>query len=380
MGEVLPTPWGGFLVTGYEASVQVLRSRDWAVPDAAWKARQGNERWMGYAHRELSSWLMGMNPPQHARHRRSLGNPFSRAGLETMRTTTETVVDRLIGELSERLHDGEDADFSEVVGDQVTVSVMGQWMGMPSADHPLLLQLSQDHVPVQELLPTPTQLAKADAAAQGLREYFSALIAERRRRPGTDAISEWLRTWDTMEPDQEAADEAVLHLAIFMWVGADTTSALLPAMIWLLDQHPDQWRWLRENPQHAPQAIEEVLRYDPPLHIIGRCAPTDMELAGVRIPKDGMAHVMVGCANLDPRQTPHGELFDIRRPGQQVSPHLAFGGGAHYCLGASMARMEAELLLTGLAERLPGLRVTQAPRWETPRVGFRKMLGMRVGL
>lgn len=378
LGEVLPTPWGSHLVTSHRLADRVLRGREWHVPDAAWKARQRNPRWDGYAHRELSHWLMGLNPPVHTRHRRSLGNPFSRPSLDRMAAVTAEVVDELLDDLCARLDDGADADFSEVVGDQLTVRVIGRWMGLPRADHPLLLRLSQRHVPVQELLPTPTQLAEADEAARGLRAYFSELVAERRRAPGDDPVSGWLRTWDAMGADRRTADEAVLYLATFMFIGADTTSTLLPTMISLLHRHPEQWRRLVADPGLAAGAVEETLRFDPPIHVIGRCAPGDLELGDTVIPKDGLVHVMVGCANLDPALGPDQERFDIARPAGRQARHLTFGGGAHYCVGAAMAKQEGRLLLEGLLRRLPDLRVTAPATWAS-RVAFRRVTGLRVG-
>jgi cytochrome P450 len=379
MGEVLPTPWGGYLLTGYDLCDQVLRSRDWLVIDDGWKARQGSDRWTGFAHQELSRTLQGLNPPHHTRHRRSLGNPFDRATLARLQGTASATVVRLLDELAGRLRDGEEVDFGQTIGDPLPIAVIGHWLDLPPADYPLLLRLTHDHVVCQELLPTRSQLRTADAAAHGLRDYFTEVIRDRRAAPRQDVISGWLRTWDALGTEREAADRAVFYLLMFLFVASvETTSALLPTMVWLLDQHPDQRRWLQHNPHQVPQAVEEVLRYDPPIHVAGRYAATDTELGGVPIAKDRMVHIIIASANHDPSRVLEPDIFDIRRSGdQQLSLHLAFGGGAHYCVGAALARQEAQVLLDGLIRQLPGMRVGRPPVW-SPRVAFRRTSGMTV--
>lgn len=379
LGEVLPTPWGGRLVTGYQLCDRVLRSRDWLVIDDGWKQRQGSERWTGFAHRELSRTLQGFNPPQHTRHRRSLGNPFDRGTLARLQGTTAGAVTQLLDGLAERLHDGEEVDFGESVGERLPIAVIGHWLDLPAADHPLLLRLTHEHVTCQELLPTPSQLAGADAAAEGLRAYFAAVVRDRRARPREDVVSGWLRAWDTLETDRDAADRAVFYLLMFLFVAAvETTSTLLPTMVWLLDRHPGQRRWLHNHPHEVPGAVEEVLRYDPPIHVAGRYAAADTELGGVPIARDQLVHLVIGAAQHDPRHLADPDVFDIRRPaGRGIPLHLAFGGGAHYCVGAALARQEAQVLLEGLLKQLPGLRVSRPPVWAS-RVAFRRMTGMTV--
>ncbi|WP_341483731.1 cytochrome P450 [Streptomyces endophytica] len=207
-----------------------------------------------------------------------------------------------------------------------------------------------------------------------MREYFTALVKGRRRNPGTDPISSWIAVWDDLEPDRAAADEAVFHLALFMVLAAlETTSHVLAGAVRLLLEHPRQRDWLRTRPEHIPGALDEVLRYDAPIHMISRVAPEDTVLAGVTIRENEMVQLMVGAAHHDPRQYADPELFDIRRR----SPHLSFGGGIHFCLGSALARMEAECLLTALLQRLPGLQLAGAPGWAS-RVAFRRLITLPV--
>ncbi|MFE6689795.1 cytochrome P450 [Streptomyces sp. NPDC057743] len=371
MGEMVPAPWGGHLATSYRLCHQVLRSRDWRVPDSAWRASQTDAaRWHAPAARQMGATLPMLNPPHHTQMRRPLGNVFDRASLEEMRHSVERNAERLVDAFVDELRGGP-ADFCARVGDELPVITIGEWLGLPAADYPLLRSLTHDQVHTQELFPTPSQLAISDSATRRLREYFSDLIRERRKSPGNDPISSWLSMWDAIEPDRDAADEAVYALALFMVLAAlETTSHLLTTMVWLLLAHPTQLELLRTHPEHLPGAIDETLRYDAPIHMISRIAPEDTELAQVPVRKGEMVQLMVGAAHHDPAQYVAPEVFDIRRK----APHLSFGGGIHYCLGNALARMEADCVLTALLRRLPGqaLRLAATPTWES-RVAFRRL-------
>jgi cytochrome P450 len=148
---------------------------------------------------------------------------------------------------------------------------------------------------------------------------------------------------------------------------------VLSGAVRLLLEHPRQLEWLRTRPEHIPGAIDEVLRYDAPIHMISRIAPEDIVLDGVTIRENEMVQLMVGAAHHDHRQYADPELFDIRRR----APHLSFGGGIHFCLGNALARMEAECLLTALLQRLPGLQLAGAPVWAS-RVAFRRLITLPV--
>ncbi len=317
--------------------------------------------------------LPALNAPHHTRVRRSLGNMFDRKCLGGITQTIEVHAERLLDRFADELRSGE-ADFSKLVSEQLPMYSIGEWLQLPQADYELLRSLAHDQVFTQELLPSASQLALSDAATLQLESYFRALVQERRRAPGDDPVSRWLHTWDELEPDREAADEAVYLLALLVFLAApETTATLLSSMVWLLLEHPRQLGWLRAHEEHIPAAIEEVLRYDSPNHIISRVAPEDTTIGGVRIEKDRMVHLMVGVANHDPAHFADPEVFDIRRKAN----HLSFSGGVHYCLGAPLARLEASTLLTAMLRRMPGLRVSAPPVY-APRVGFRRIVELQV--
>ncbi|MFF1921702.1 cytochrome P450 [Streptomyces sp. NPDC058221] len=374
-GEVSPAPWGGSLVTGFAVCDQVLRSRDWLEPDKRWRDRQGpGTRWNASSSREMSNTLAALNPPDHTRARRAAGT-FDRSTVERISRTVSTTTDRLLDALSEQLRDGE-ADFAALVGEELPVATIGGWLGLPAADWPRLRQLTHDQVFTQELLPSASQLAASDAATAELRAYFMDLVSDRRARPGEDPVSRWIQTWDALEPDPDKADESVYYLALFVLLAAlETTSQLLTTMALLLVERPERWGLVADRPDLVPGFVEETLRYDPPTHVISRVAAADCVLAGREIRKDEMVHLMVGAAHRDPARHSDPGRFDPRRK----PAHLAFSGGIHYCLGAPLARLEAQILLSQLVRRLPRLTLVRRPSM-APRVAFRRLLNLDVAL
>ncbi|MFE1250983.1 cytochrome P450 [Streptomyces sp. NPDC058735] len=372
-GEVSPAPWGGHLVTGYTSCERILRSGVWLEPDAAWRERQGERtRWSAPSSREISRTLPALNPPEHTMVRRSAGS-FDRTTIDRIGHRVGRVVDRLLDGLQERLHTGE-ADFAALVSEELPVATIGDWLGLPSADWPRLRELTHDQVFTQELLPNASQLARSDAAMAELRAYFLGLVRERRKRPGDDPVSRWIRTWDELEPDQDKADEAVYFLSLFVLLAAlETTATLLTTMTLLLVEEPGRWDQLTEQPQLVDGFVEETLRYDPPTHVISRIAAQDTVLDDTEVAAGEMVHLIVGAAHRDPARFSSPDSFDPHRnPG-----HLAFSWGIHYCLGAPLARLEAQTLLRHMITRLPRLTLVRRPA-HAPRVAFRRLLNLDV--
>ncbi|MFJ8158390.1 cytochrome P450 [Streptomyces sp. NPDC094468] len=375
LGEVIPAPWGGCLITSYSLCDRILRDKNWKVPDREWRTRQGDiARWNSPASRQMAATLPLLNPPQHTRERKTLGNPFQQGALPNLAPGIERAAERHLDTFFDHLRDEGPADFAALVGEQLPVTAIGEWMGIKPDDYALLTSLTHDQVYAQELFPSRTQLAISDGATAQLRAYFTDFIKDRRNDPGSDPVSHWLQAWDAREVDQDAADEAVHALTIFMILAAlETTSHVLTGTVRLLLEHPDQMEWLRLHPEAVPEAIEESLRYDAPIHLISRVATTHTTLGGVPVRAGDMVHLMVGAAHHDPAQWPSPETFDIRRrhAGSAGPPHLSFGAGVHYCLGSPLARLEANILINALLKR-PRLRV-HAPAEFAARTAFRRL-------
>lgn len=374
-GPVSPAPWGGHLITGYAECDQVLRDRDWLEPDRSWREKQGQgTRWTAPSAQEMSHTLPTLNGPEHNRIRRAASG-FDRTAISRLAPVITSATDRLLDAFHEQLRHGE-ANFATLVGEELPIATVGHWLGLPRADWPRLRELTHDQVFTQELLPTASQLARSDAATVELRAYFTDLVRARRARPGDDPVSQWIRTWDTLETDRDQADHQVYHLARFVLLAAlETTATLLSQAVLRLVEHPVHWDALSADPELAPGAVEESLRYDPPTHVISRVAAHDTVLAGQDIREGEMTHLLIGAAHHDPHRHRHPAAYDPRRtPG-----HLAFSGGAHYCLGAPMARLEAQTLITHLTRRIPRLTLVRPPTW-APRVAFRRLLNLDLAL
>ena len=374
-GTVSPAPWGGHLVTGFSACDQVLRNGLWIEPDSSWREQQGaGSRWNAPSSLENSRTLLALNPPEHTRVRRAAGT-FDRGTVEQLGRRVGHIVDGLLDTLHERLRSGE-ADFTALVGEELPVATLGGWLGLPRADWPRLRALTHEQVFSQELLPNASQLARSDAATAELRTYFTELVRERREHPGDDPVSRWIHTWDELEPDRDKADEAVYFLALFVMLAAmETTATMLSTLVLRLVEDPDRWSLLAEHPDLVPEFVEESLRRDPPLHLIDRVASEGCLLEGAEVRAGEMVHLMVGAAQHDPAHFPDPGSFDLRRK----TPHLAFGGGIHYCLGAPLARLEAQTLLRRMIARLPRLTLVRRPAY-APRVAFRRLLNLDVSL
>ncbi|WP_240647065.1 cytochrome P450 [Streptomyces globisporus] len=309
--------------------------------------------------------------PPKARPTRTV---FDRSTIERLAPDVERDADRLLDELAEKLRWGE-ADFVSTISEQLPVSTVGSWLGIPPEDYPHILEITHNQVFAQELLPTKSQLTVSAEATLALRAYFTELVARRRAEPRHDVLTGWIHTWDAMEPDREKADEILYRLTMFVTIASlETTATLLTSMTHLLTE-PARWAWLREHPEHIDAAVDEVLRYDPPIHINTRIAAEDTVLAGVPIKKDSMIHVLYGAANHDPRRNPDPAGFDILRGGS----HLTFGGGVHYCLGAALAKLEARTLLARMLDRFPTLRTVAPPEYAA-RMVFRRITSLGVAL
>ncbi|WP_079130432.1 cytochrome P450 [Streptomyces sp. H-KF8] len=379
MGDVVRAPWGGYFVTGFEACSQVLRGRNWLVPDFAWQERQPDQkRWEAPATREMTRTLPRLNAPAHTCQRRALGNPFDRSALEELRPAIAALASGLLDELADRLEADGEADFGTLVGEQLPIRTVGRWLGLDPEDHARILSFTHRQVYAQELLPTKSELAISAQATLEMRAYFTELIRHRRANPGHDALTGWIHYWDARYPDDRAAaDRIVYDLTMFITIASlETSAVLMTNAVRLLTQDPSRAAWLRQHPEHIDDAIEETLRYDPPVFVNSRVAADDTVLAGVPVAKDTTVHVLYGSAAHDPRRNPDPGVFDLRRNGG----HLTFGGGAHYCLGAGLARLEARELLTQVLERFPTLRPSAPPSYDTSRVVFRRITSLKVAV
>jgi cytochrome P450 len=288
------------------------------------------------------------DPPVHTRLRHLVSRAFTPSRIRAMepciREFTRTLLDA--AERKGRL---------EVMADlanPLPVMVIAEMLGVPPEDYHTFKRLSDlviesDNTPPGVPLPEPVK-----EAFKSLREYFVAEIDKRRRQPGQDLISVLVAAREEAEALSE--EELIAFVVLLLLAGNETTTNLIGNGMLALGRNPEQLQKLLRNPALMPRAIEEMLRYDCPVQSTVRYPKIDVEIDGVELKAKTVLFVMVAAANRDPAQFPNPETFDIAR---DPNPHLAFGDGIHYCLGAPLARMEGAIAIGAALERFPHLHL-----------------------
>jgi len=300
--------------------------------------------------------MLSRNGPDHTRLRRLVAGWFTARRVQEL----EPSIGRITHDLIDRMPEHGDVDLLHSFARPLPVNVICELMGIPEADRRRFIDERAFSERILQPVPiTREELAEENARICELRDYFLSLCAERRRAPGEDLISHLVAGLDRGELDQE---ELVAMLFLIFLAGHDTTVNLIGNGMVALHRSPDQLALLRARPELLPTAVEELLRYDSPAQAIGRCAFEPVELAGQRIEAGQQVVGVLGAANRDPEVYTDPDRLDLTRTG--IKP-VAFGGGVHFCLGAQLARIEGQIALGALLDRLPDLSLPQAtvPRW-----------------
>jgi unspecific monooxygenase len=332
-GPLQRTGAGLWVTASYDLCVQALRSPAFGHPDdgAAWRSQTARRR----------SFLI-LNPPDHTRLRRLVSKAFSARLIERLRPRITELVDGLLDGLT-----GE-ADLISALAYPLPVTLISELLGVPPEDQErfkgwsdaLARGLDPDF-----LLPE-AELAERARARTEFDGYFRGLIAERRAVPRQDLLSDLVVVSDG--GDMLSEDEVAATCVLLLVAGHETTVNLIGNGALSLLRNPSQLAWFRARPQDRPAAVEELLRYDAPVQFTVRTALADTELAGMAIRQGEIILLLTAAANRDPAAYPDPEMLDLARP---PKPHLAFGHGIHFCLGAPLARLEGQVALSRLFER-----------------------------
>jgi len=295
------------------------------------------------------------DPPGHTRLRNLIGKVFSHELVGSLRPRIQHIVDDLL----DLARDTGGMDLIAGLGLTLSVRMILELLGVPAADHERFAQWSRDMTQSLDAAAGSDASARGIAAQQAIDEYFRGLIAERRQCPRTDLTTRLIAA----EHDGDVLQESeLLDICGLLFVAGHATAVdLIGNGVLNLLLHPSELRRLRQEPGLLAQAVEELLRYDSPVQRVGRMANTDVELRGKLIPKGAVVFPMLGAANRDPAQYVEPERLDLaRRPNR----HLAFGYGAHACIGAALARLEGQIAIGTLVRRSPKLAlVDDVPRW-----------------
>jgi cytochrome P450 len=317
--------------------------------DAVQQVLKDGETFSSAAYADVMGQVMGhtileMDEPEHHTYRGLVQQAFSRKAMETWeREVVVAVVDEHIDAFVERGTNR--ADLVRELTFPFPVVVIARLLGLPRNDLPKFHRLAV------QVISAGFDFERAAQAGQEIHDYFCGIIAERRRSPSDDIISVLANA--ELEGTRLTDDEITAFLRLLLPAGAETTYRSSSNLLWGLLSHPDQLDALRADRALMPQAIEEGLRWEPPLTGIMRTATRDTEVEGVFVPAGSTIGVSIGSANHDEKYWTDPDEFDIFRPQRQ---HLAFAWGPHMCLGMHLARMETRVALNRLLDRLPGLR------------------------
>ncbi|MCC3778541.1 cytochrome P450 [Streptomyces sp. UNOB3_S3] len=311
--------------------------------------------------------LLDLEPPDHTRIRRLVSQAFTPRTVERL----APVVRRLARELVDGLLAEGGGDLMAALAEPLPVAVIAETLGIPTADRDLLRPWSADICGMYELNPTEETARRAVRASTEFSAYLRSLIAARRAAPGDDLISALIVAHD--EGDRLTEQEMVSTCVLLLNAGHEATVNTTGNGWWALFRHPEQLAALRADHGLLPGAIEELMRYDTPLQLFERWVLDDIEIGGTLIPRGSEVALLLGSANHDPARFPAPERLDLTRAD---NPHLSFGAGIHYCLGAPLARLELAASFGELLRRAPGLRLMAEPEWKPGFVirGLRELL------
>ncbi|MFJ9712490.1 cytochrome P450 [Streptomyces sp. NPDC101234] len=288
-----------------------------------------------------------LDPPDHTRLRRSVAAALTAKGVERVREKARRMLDELVDEL---VQDGPPADLTATVLSPFPIAVICEVMGVPAADRHTM------HLWTQLILSSSHGKEVSERAKREMSAYFGDLIALRDGSTGEDVTS----LLGTAVGRREITLEEAVGLAVLLQIGGEAVTNNSGQMFFLLLTRPDLLDRLRTEPAIRPRAIDELLRYIPHRSAVGlsRIAMADMDISGVRIRAGDAVYVSYLAANRDPEVFPDPETIDLAR---SPNPHVSFGFGPHYCPGGQLGRLEEELLVDTLLDRLPGLRLAVPP-------------------
>jgi cytochrome P450 len=348
LGPVHAHPLLGIPVAvSHAACSELLRSRDlgriWvdAEPAADFPA-------FNLLHRNS---LLEREGPAHNRLRTLVASAFNRGHTARLEPWVRGLAHRLVGELAERIAADGSADLMAGVAAALPVEVIAELLGVPEPQRGALRGWSNAIVTMYEPDPGQQRRIAAEQAAAEFVDALRELVAHRRTHPGDDLVT------DLVEADVDA-DELVGTAALLLMAGHEATVNVIGNGVLALLRHPAQWQRLREDPGLDATAVVELIRYDPPLQLFERTAVVDATVAGHPVPAGTMVAALLGAAARDPQAFDRPDELDV---GRRRNPHLGFGAGVHYCLGAPLARLEVLAALDALRVRLPGMQLANEP-------------------
>ncbi|MGE5289174.1 MAG: cytochrome P450 [Micromonosporaceae bacterium] len=332
-----PRPWPCvYTVFSFEYVQQVLTDRK----------RFGSSAYEVTVGQAMGKTILQMDGAEHLRYRSLVAKAFRRRFIEQR---AEPLMAATAGELIDRFAADGQADLIRQLAYPFPVQVIARILGLPRSEWALFQRLSLAIIGVVQ------DPEAGRAASRELSDYFSSVIAERRKDPREDLISQLVTA--RVDGQQLDTDEVKAFLLLLLPAGAETTFRSSGNLLFALLSHPEQLAAVRRDRSLLPRAVEEALRWESPVIMVVRSAVEDTELGGVSIPKGALVTAAIGAANRDPARYKDADQFDIFR---DPSQHTSFGEGPHMCLGMHLARLEARVLVNAVLDRLRGVRLDPA--------------------
>jgi cytochrome P450 len=320
--------------------------------------RSGPEILNEPVYRSMSHWMLQLDPPDHGRLRNLVVRAFTARRVDDMRSRIQQIVDEIIDRIEPKRHMDLIADFAF----PLPVAVICDMLGIPEEHRQVFLTGSRAGARLLDLTPlSRAEIDEQNSYNLAMAEYFRELFNRRRREPGNDLTTHLVQAEEN--GSSLTNEELTANVTLLFGAGHETTVNLIGNGLLALYRNPDQLNLLKSDLSLIANAIEELLRYDSSVQVTSRTALEYVEdVGGISLEKSQTIVCLLGSANRDPEIYPDPDRLDITR--REIHP-LSFGGGIHYCLGAQLARIEAEIAIATLLRRLPKLRLNDIahPDW-----------------
>ena len=294
--------------------------------------------------------LLGQDPPEHTRLRRLISRDFTPRRIRDLEPRIRQIASELLGEGAK--HGA--FDIMTDLANVLPVMVIAEMLGVPSDKYATFKEWSDRIIAAGNSMPGAPPPPDAINAFMSLASYFVEEVARRRKEPGPDLVSALVAARDQADALSEPA--LMQFIVLLLLAGNETTTNLIGNGTLALLRHPDQFELLRREPVRLPQAIEEMLRFDPPVQSTARFPKNPVSVGGTEVPAGATAVMVLAAANRDPAKFRDPERFDITR---EPNEHLSFGEGVHFCIGAPLARLEARVVFEEMLARCPHLALAE---------------------
>ncbi len=338
-----------WVLTRYEDVVAALKDRRLS---SALRADEDAQSQIPNLLRFQSTAIAYADQPEHTRLRNFMHRSFSPAGVLALRDSIREIVQELLAAMEGK----EEVDFIQDFSYPLPTAVIAELVGVPADERHLFSGWSRHIVDGFDVNATPEQQRQCNETFKVFGDYVLDLAHERRQRPRNDFLT---KLTQPNEQGDQLTDEELAYNCLFLLIaGHETITSLLANGLVALLEHPEQLRQVQEDPSLLPAAVEEIARFARPLQMVPRMAREDMTLGGCNLKAGQPVAVLLASANHDPQVFTDPDEFDIRRT---PNPHLAFGHGIHYCLGAPLARLESPIALEEFLRRFPQVQLAPKP-------------------